>query len=106
MPSPLQLTARAALLRTVQGLPREELVYAYPRSTRRPLAGRTVEVSGLCLAIRTDAAQVVWVHAEDCPDLVRRSGVKRSGSLPGRVERAGPHRPGELPAEPRCSSSA
>jgi hypothetical protein len=45
-------------------------VYSAPASTAAPIRGRVVEVSNLALAIKTETDQIVWVHGEDCPDLI------------------------------------
>jgi hypothetical protein len=47
-----------------------QYVYSAPASTAAPIRGRVVEVSNLALAIKTETDQIVWVHGEDCPDLI------------------------------------
>ena len=68
----LRRPGRLRLLELVTTIAPGEVVSVVPPSVGQPLSGEVVEVAGLCIALATDD-DIVWVHAEDSPDLVRRA---------------------------------
>lgn len=67
---PNRAARREHLLRALHEVRPGQFVYATPASTQRSVSGRVVEVDRLTLALETEDVGIVWVHGEDCPDLI------------------------------------
>ena len=67
---PTRAAQREQLVRVLHDVRPGQFVYATPASIQRSVSGRVVEVDRLTLALETDDIGIVWVHGEDCPDLL------------------------------------